>query len=251
MFRNVAIMGSALALLAFGTSAKSAFAQSDPYTINYFLHAHTAGPDDTLRILDPDDQDSFPACANIYVFDASQELQECCACFITAAGRADFSVNALTSNPVNPSAETGGVLSTGVIKIVKTNVNLTSSSAPGYLPCDPTNGATGVGDSGLIPSPPNDVFATAGSGNPDQPNAPLFSWTTHDENQFSTGGTAVSEEVFQSTGEPLSTVFPDPTGPTSGGDLGILQHKCAVTISRGSAHHSGTCQALCPPPQVD
>jgi hypothetical protein len=63
-------------------------------------------------------------CANIYVFDDDQELQECCSCPLTADSVQTFStINELTSNPQFSSP-----LGVGVIKIVGTNTNFGCSS---------------------------------------------------------------------------------------------------------------------------
>jgi hypothetical protein len=62
-------------------------------------------------------------CANIYVFNDVQELQECCSCPLTPNSLMTFSViNDLTSNPLNQQES----LSAGVIKIL------------GSKPADPT-----------------------------------------------------------------------------------------------------------------
>jgi hypothetical protein len=54
-------------------------------------------------------------CANIYVYNDVQELQECCSCPLTPNSLLTFSViNDLTSNPLNQQES----LSAGVIKIV-------------------------------------------------------------------------------------------------------------------------------------
>ncbi len=221
MFRNAAIMGAALAVLASGgliLSATDSFAESttDPFGVAYYLNAHTVGPVDTLRVVDPDAQDSggegIPACANIYVFDTVQELQECCACPITPAGRLDFNVNTdLTATPV-----TGVTLVNGVIKIVKTGINPLFPNTKGALICDPTNGHGSI--------PPNYNEFPAGSSS-------FFSWITHDEVRGVPGSTAVSEVFFESTGEPTT-------------DLTVLQAKCTTAQITGAAHGLGVCS--CP-----
>jgi hypothetical protein len=67
-------------------------------------------------------------CANIYVYNDVQELQECCSCPLTPNSLLTFSViNDLTSNPLNPSES----LSAGVIKIVGSRAVNGCSSAPG------------------------------------------------------------------------------------------------------------------------
>ena len=119
----------AITLMLGGT----AFAQGDPsvgdpsvYFVTYFSNAHTTGaPDATVRIINDGDQSTGTgecigaACggnlwADIYVFDDSQELQECCSCEITADGLLSESVNLnLTSNTL-----TGRVPTRGVIKVI-------------------------------------------------------------------------------------------------------------------------------------
>ena len=200
-------------------AAKASVGLGDPFAVNYYVNANTIGPDDTLRIVDPDpanDEHLTPVCANIYVFDAQQEMEECCACPITPAGRLDFSLNHnLTSVPV-----TGVTLNTGTIKIVRTNINpnLFLATPPnGTKACDATNGSGGS-------LPPNNVF-TADEG------FSLFSWLTHDLNKFNTGGQAVQEAEFQSTDEP-------------GSDLVRLQDNCTTTQNAGAFSGLGTC--TCP-----
>jgi hypothetical protein len=66
-------------------------------------------------------------CAMIYVFDADQQLTECCGCVETHNGLRTLSVRRdLTSNPL-----TGVVSRNGVIKIVSAAVNNSL--------CDPTS----------------------------------------------------------------------------------------------------------------
>jgi len=56
-----------------------------------------------------------PLCANIYVFDDIQQLQECCSCLVTADGvRTLSTINDLTKNP----AFNGAKMSLGAIKVV-------------------------------------------------------------------------------------------------------------------------------------
>ena len=101
--------------------------------VDYFANANTPGaPDATVRIVNPGTTSSKARPQKprtfarlIYVFDANQEMSECCGCSLTANALATLSVNNnLTAKPL-----LGTKLSTGVIKIV--------SSAPAS-PCDPT-----------------------------------------------------------------------------------------------------------------
>jgi hypothetical protein len=103
---------------------------NDPvFSITYFDTTITTPiPDETLRIVNPGIQ-STPStagdlCANIYVFDPSQELEECCSCPVTANGSLALSVTTdLTSNPDN-----GVAITSGTIAVI-----------PGTGACDPTS----------------------------------------------------------------------------------------------------------------
>jgi hypothetical protein len=133
----VAIVG----LAVIGAGAASA---QDVYRLNYFSNANTAGaPDATVRISNPG-LTYGNLCAMIYVFDADQQMTECCGCVETHNGLRTLSVNTnLTSNPL-----TGVKSRNGVIKVVSAAVN--------NNPCDPTANVT--------------------------PKANLRSWVTHTQN---------------------------------------------------------------------
>ncbi len=103
---------------------------NDVYSVDYFANANTAGaPDATVRITNPgihSEKDILDECAMVFVFDANQEMSECCGCFVSGNGLLTLSVNKdLTANPL-----LGAKLKTGVIKIV---------SAEPIQPCDPTD----------------------------------------------------------------------------------------------------------------
>jgi hypothetical protein len=112
----------------------------DPsFALTYFdTSLTTPTPDETVHIVNPGVQSTTTStpdmCANIYVFDASQELEECCSCDITANGTLRLSVSgSLTNNPGN-----GVAFTSGTIAVV-----------PGTLPaggsCDPSNPAPAAG----------------------------------------------------------------------------------------------------------
>ena len=113
-----------VALLVLGVGSGIAMAQ-DVYKLNYFSNNVAGAPDGTVRIDNPG-LTYGNLCAMIYVFDADQQLTECCGCVETHNGLRTLSVKRdLTSNPLT------GVLSTnGVIKVVSAAVN--------NSPCDPT-----------------------------------------------------------------------------------------------------------------
>jgi len=85
---------------------------------------HSGGDGDALvHIVDVGNYEADPVdghlCANIYVFDDDQEMQECCSCELTADSVKTIStINDLTSNPQFSSP-----LGVGVIKIVTSVVN--------------------------------------------------------------------------------------------------------------------------------
>jgi hypothetical protein len=113
-----------VALLVLGIGSGIAMAQ-DVYKLNYFSNNAAPAPDATVRIDNPG-LTYGNLCAMIYVFDADQQLSECCGCVETHNGLRTLSVRRdLTSNPL-----TGRVSNNGVIKVV--------SSAINNSPCDPT-----------------------------------------------------------------------------------------------------------------
>ena len=98
----------------------NAFAQDfDDYFVTYYSSANTNGvPDATLRIINDGrhlgDSNVPNVYADIYVFDDSEELLECCSCFISNDGLLSESVNKnLTANTL-----TGVKPTRGVIKVV-------------------------------------------------------------------------------------------------------------------------------------
>jgi hypothetical protein len=116
----------ALALAALITLGASVASAQDVFKVNYFSNNIAAAPDATVRIDNPG-LTYGNLCAMIYVFDADQQLTECCGCVETHNGLRTLSVRSnLTSNPL-----TGVVSTNGVIKIVSAAVN--------NSPCDPTS----------------------------------------------------------------------------------------------------------------
>jgi hypothetical protein len=111
-------------LVTFGAGVASA--QTDVYRLNYFSNNAAPAPDATVRIDNPG-LTYGNVCAMIYVFDADQQLTECCGCVETHNGLRTISVrNNLTANPL-----TGVRSRNGVIKVIAANVN--------NSPCDPTS----------------------------------------------------------------------------------------------------------------
>jgi len=131
-----------LAILAITVLAGgSAVAQGDNsvYFVTHFSNATTKGaPDGVLRLINDGDTSTSQTegipngnlWASIYVFDDSQEMQECCTCFISPDGLLSESLNRnLLSNTLTGREET----SRGVIKVISTTNN------------DPTNNVLAPG----------------------------------------------------------------------------------------------------------
>jgi hypothetical protein len=148
----------ALALLVLGLTS-GAMAQ-DVYRLNYFSNNAAPAPDATVRIDNPG-LTYGNLCAMIYVFDADQQLTECCGCVETHNGLRTISVRSnLTSNPL-----TGVISRNGVIKIISAAVN--------NSPCDPTSNVS--------------------------PKANLRSWVTHIQNPVGAAFPITETESSDST----------------------------------------------------
>jgi hypothetical protein len=144
-------------LISIGAGIASA---QDVYKLNYFSNNAAPAPDATVRIDNPG-LTYGNLCAMIYVFDADQQLTECCGCVETHNGLRTLSVRSnLTSNPL-----TGVVSRNGMIKIVSAAVN--------NSPCDPTSNVS--------------------------PKANLRAWTTHIQNAVGTAWPITETEFSDST----------------------------------------------------
>jgi len=125
--------------LTFILCAGVASAQTDVYKLNYFSHndiVFVGGgigiplglPFATVRIDNPG-LTYGNLCAMIYVFDADQQMTECCGCAQSHNNLSTIGVPDLTLNPL-----TGVISRNGVIKIVSAAIN--------NSPCDPTSNVT-------------------------------------------------------------------------------------------------------------
>jgi hypothetical protein len=153
LFLALVIVG----LVSIGAGVASA---QDVFRINYFSNNASPAPDATVRIDNPG-LTYGNLCAMIYVFDADQQLTECCGCVETHNGLRTLSVRSnLTSNPL-----TGVRSTTGVIKIVSAAVN--------NSPCDPTTNV--------------------------KPTANLRAWATHIQNAVGSTWPITETEFSDST----------------------------------------------------
>src|ERR1700693_1304501 len=120
--------------LVLGVVSGTAVAQDNStFAVTYYSNANTTGaPDATVRVIN-DGNTGGQLCAAFYVFDDSQEMQECCSCPVSADGVIAESVN----NYLLANSLTGFVNRKGVIKVV-------STTFPSGV-CNPTNGAATAG----------------------------------------------------------------------------------------------------------
>jgi hypothetical protein len=154
------LLVAAAAIVGFAIIGAGAASAQDVYKVNYFSNNAAPAPDATVRIDNPG-VTYGNLCAMIYVFDADQQLTECCGCVETHNGLRTLSVRSnLTSNPL-----TGVVSRNGVIKVVSAAVN--------NSPCDPTSNVT--------------------------PKANLRAWVTHIQNAVGTAWPITETESSDST----------------------------------------------------
>ena len=115
----------------------NAFAQPAPgdgsyYFVTYYSNANTSGaPDGTLRLINDGEESTgsvfHSLWAAIYVFDDSQEMRSCCACYISADGLLSESVNKeLTANEFTGRGE----MTRGVLKVISSYTNDPTDPVP-------------------------------------------------------------------------------------------------------------------------
>jgi hypothetical protein len=94
---------------------------ADILKVDYFDNANTNGaPDAKLRLSNPGTTGGA-VCANIYVFDANQELSACCSCYLSLNGLRTLSVD----NDLNADPLTGIPPTSGTVMVVS---NVTAGS---------------------------------------------------------------------------------------------------------------------------
>ena len=125
--KKLLVLVALLAMAAIPTLAQGPV--TGPYLVDYFSNNGTVAADQQVRLVNfgtngtPLTSPVGDVCANIYVFDANQEMIACCSCRITPNGLLTANVlRDLTSNPV-----TSVVPVNGDIKIVSTIAGSTCS----------------------------------------------------------------------------------------------------------------------------
>src|ERR1700691_183238 len=108
----------AIALMLGGTAQAQKVGDNSVYFTTYYSHANTTGaPDQNLRIINDGDTGAN-LWASLYVFDDSQELQECCSCAVTPDGLTSERVDKnLTYNSLTTKVNTRGM-----IKVISSSV---------------------------------------------------------------------------------------------------------------------------------
>jgi hypothetical protein len=130
MFQKLAVACSSVSALVLFAGMAHSQTTTFYYRVDYFANANTGGATDATLRLDNDGSDAASnLCADIFVFDANEEMAECCSCLETPDGLRALSVNInLTGNPL-----TGVVLTTGVIKIVPSAPTAGTCPDPYYI----------------------------------------------------------------------------------------------------------------------
>jgi hypothetical protein len=215
MLKKLVLMVVAAMAVSMALSAVAAAQATDVYQVNYFANRNNStGFDQFVNITNPGVQGSPISvtegvlCANLYVFEADQQMSECCSCPITADGMLSLSLNNnLTANPLTSVSPNSGV------------IKLVSSIDSGT--CDPT-GVTGetvslvtVGD---------------GSSGPSAIAPDLRAWGTHLVQ--TTPGTLFTTE----------TAFRD--APLSADELAFLPYTCRFVQYLGSGKGVCSCANL-------
>jgi hypothetical protein len=123
MLKKVSLVAFLLVVVtAVGIAQDSAYYHNE-YQLNYYSNRNNAaGADAVVRIINPGTQGTpiqpvaeGTICADIYVFDSTQEMLECCHCRVTANGILQLSIlKDLTQDPLTgfPAPDSG------VIKVV-------------------------------------------------------------------------------------------------------------------------------------
>ena len=101
-----------LAIVAMlGVAAQAQYVDNSVFFTTYYSANQANAPDATLRIINDGDAPTANLYANIFVFDDSEELTQCCSCLVTPDGLLSESVKLnLTANPLRNVVNTRGVI---------------------------------------------------------------------------------------------------------------------------------------------
>ena len=104
--KTLLVAAAIVGFLNIGAGAASA---QDVYKLNYFSNNFAGAPDATVRIDNPG-VTYGNLCAMIYVFDADQQLTECCGCVETHNGLRTISVRSNLTSPSGSVDEAKSIL---------------------------------------------------------------------------------------------------------------------------------------------
>jgi|SRR5271155_5339617 hypothetical protein len=111
----------------------NALAQGDnsDYFVTYYSNANTTGaPNGVVRFINDGDTNGN-LWADYYVFDDSEELQECCSCIITPDGLNSEYINKTAGEPnLTGNSLTGKLNTRGVIKVISDSAGNAASPTP-------------------------------------------------------------------------------------------------------------------------
>ncbi len=131
MFRALTF---AAALAAFSTILSAQAIDPDTFKVNYFSNIGIANPAQ-IRMTNAGTSGGN-ICADIYVFNPSQELEECCSCQLTPDGLRTLTIGGVDGDIAdNPVTGYDPPLLNGVIKIVSSSGTCSGSGLP--LPVSP------------------------------------------------------------------------------------------------------------------
>ena len=141
-------------LLGVAAFAQAPVGDNSDYFVTYYSNANISGaPDAVIRVINDGDTGNN-LWASYYVFDNSQELQECCSCFVSPDGIDSEDLNHdLLSNTLTRAVNTNGVIkiissSTGDATANKPTAGL-RGSATHIQRATPTSGAFYVTETNL------------------------------------------------------------------------------------------------------
>jgi hypothetical protein len=140
----LSVMAVAL-VLGVGTATAQNLPPDYDYGVGYFTNANASGaPSAQLRLANDGlaptvaGLSEFPPpenlCANIYVFDTAEEMQDCCGCQVTPDGYLDLSVN---TNLINNILDHGTKPTRGIVKVLSTFVPTSGVCNPADAELEP------------------------------------------------------------------------------------------------------------------
>jgi hypothetical protein len=127
------LLTRAAALVGFATILSAQPIDPDTFKVNYFSNIGIANPAE-MRMTNVGTSGGN-ICADIYVFDPHQELEECCSCQLTPDGLRTLVIGPSGNIAANPLTGFDPPLLNGIIKIVSSSGTCSGTGLP--LPVSP------------------------------------------------------------------------------------------------------------------